>query len=171
MIHRIKKLSQLKGKKRYIVFGLLAFELVSLPAAAQIVHKAAFDVRPLVTAVEIPTSETGVSRFLVTSNAGFDVFANDVEGDVSVQVHVTGSLGGTVRFGGAAQLPGPQSVCATSTDQNAVIYKAERKIETRKAPAAERAVMMEFNYTPTARPDFKFIAGEDNSALISLCAN
>lgn len=171
MIRRLKNLSRLKGKKRYIVFGFLAVELMSLPAAAQIIHKAAFDVRPLVTAVEIPTSETGLSRFLVTSNAGFDVIANDVNGDISVDVHVSGSLSGGSRFGDAAQLPGLQTACAVASSQNTAIYKANRKIETRKGNAVDRALIMEFKYDPAARPDFKFIAGKNKSAAITPCSN
>ena len=79
MKNPFKKLSKLRGKKRYIVFGLIAVEMLSLPAAAQIVHRVAFDIRPVVIAVEIPTAETGISRFLVTSNAGFGVKASVIQ--------------------------------------------------------------------------------------------
>jgi len=51
MKNRFKELSMLQGKKRYIVLGLLAIELLSLPAAAQIVHRVAFDIPPIVNAV------------------------------------------------------------------------------------------------------------------------
>jgi len=170
MIQHYKKLSQLKGKKRYILFGFLAVELMSLPAAAQIVHKAAFDVRPNVTAVEIPTSETGVSRFLVTSNGGFDVKANDVVGNITAAVHLSGSLGRGNRFGGATQLPGPQSICAQATGSNAVIYKADRKIAAREGTTPERAVVIEFNYEPTARPVFNFVAGQKKTAALISCS-
>ena len=124
MIQRIKNLTKLKGKKRYIVLAFLAVELMSLPAAAHIVHSAATHERPVVTAVEIPTAEAGISRFLVLSNSGFDVTANDFIGDVSVNVQVNGNFAGSARFGDAAQLPGPQSVCAQATDAASAIYKA-----------------------------------------------
>ena len=78
MKNRLKKLSMLKGKKRYLLIGWLGLELLTLPAAAQIVNSVSFEVRPIVTAVEIPTNEPGVSRFLVASNAGFGVKANDL---------------------------------------------------------------------------------------------
>jgi len=61
MKNRFKELSMLQGKKRYIVLGLLAIELLSLPAAAQIVHRVAFDIPPIVNAVEIPTAQPGMT--------------------------------------------------------------------------------------------------------------
>ena len=169
MTHRFKKLSRLKGKKRYIVLGLLAVELMSLPAAAAIVHKAAFDVKPTVTAVEIPTAEPGFSRFIVTSTAGFDVKADDVAGDISVNVHVSGTLGSTKHFGEAAQLPGPKTICAQTTGPNAAIYKADRTTAAREAATTERAVVFEFRYDPDARPDFKFVADQDKKANLIAC--
>ncbi len=169
MIHRIKKLTQLKGKKRYIVLGFLTIELLSLPAAAQIVNKVAFDIRPMVTAVEIPTAEPGVSRFLVASNAGFGVNANHVAGDVSVNVHVSGTLSGANRFGDAAQLPGPKNTCAQATGLNSTIYTADRKTAALPGTPPEQAVVIEISYDQAARPDFEFMAGTDKITPISNC--
>jgi len=167
----MKKLSHLKGKKRYILFGLIGMELMSLPAAAAIVHKAAFEVRPVVTAVEIPTAEPGVSRFIVTSNAGFDVKANQMVGDVMVKVHVNGSLPGGNRFGDSAQLPGPEMICSQSSGSKSAIYKADRKIESQEGSAPDRAVIMEFTYDDlTARPEFEFVAGQDKELSLSTCS-
>jgi len=170
MIHRFKKLTQLKGKKRYIVLGLLGLELMSLPAAAQIVHKTAFEARPIVTAVEIPTTELGVSRFFVSSNAGFDIKANNIAGDVSVKVHVSGQFSPEHRFGDAAQLPGPKTTCAHAATANAAIYKADRKTALReRANTTDRAVIFEITYDPTQKPDFNFVAGQDRNAALSSC--
>lgn len=170
MINRFKNLPNLKGKKRYFVMGFLAFELMSLPAAAHIVHSAATQTRPVVTAVEIPTSEPGVSRFLVTSNSGFDVKASDVTGDVAVTVHVSGKLGSQTRFGDAAQLPGPKAICAEVTDKTKAVYKANRTTAAHKGAVAERAVVIQFRYDDTARPNFSFIAGQDKSAVPVTCS-
>jgi len=160
----------LKRIKRYILLGFLAVELMSLPAAAHIVHSAATQVRPIVTAVEIPTAEPGVSRFLVTSNAGFDVKATDVVGDVSVNVHVSGKLSSQNRFGAAAQLPGPKATCAQATGQNAAIYKANRKTAAHEGDAVEKAVVIEFTYDHTATPNFNFIAGQDKNTSLASCS-
>jgi len=170
MKNRLKKLKMLKGKKRYIVFGLLAVELMSLPAAAQIVHRVAFDIRPIVTAVEIPTSEAGVSRFLVVSNAGFGVKANGVIGDIQTDVHVSGTMNDISRFGDAAQLPGPQASCAQSTGFNSKIYAADRKTAATPGTPPEQAVIFEFRYDAAARPDFKFIAGTDSKTPLTICS-
>ena len=171
MKNRLKKLSMLQGKKRYIVLGLLAVELLSLPAAAQIVHRVAFDFRPIVTAVEIPTSEPGLSRFLVASNSGFGVKANGVIGDVNVDVHVSGAMNDVTRFGDAAQLPGPKSGCAQASETGAAIYLADRKTAAIPGTPPEQAVIFEFRYDPHARPDFEFIAGKDSSAVITSCSS
>ena len=171
MIHSIKKLTQLKGKKRYILFGFLAVELLSLPAAAQIVQRVAFDIPPVVTAVEIPTAEPGMTRFLVASNAGFGVKANNLVGDVTVNVHVSGSLSGANRFGDAAQLPGPQSICAQAAGAGSAIYNADRKTAASPGTPPEQAVVIEITYEASARPDFEFIAGADKTAPVSSCSS
>jgi len=170
MLHHFKNLPNLKGKKRYLVMGFLAFELMSLPAAAHIVHNAATQTRPIVTAVEIPTSEPGLSRFLVTSNSGFDVRANDVVGDVSVRVHVSGTLSSETRFGDAAQLPGPDVICAHVTTENTAVYKADRTTAAREGATTEQAVVIEFNYDYAARPNFKFSADQNNNASLRNCS-
>ena len=169
MKNRIKKLSMLKGKKRYFVLGLLGLELLSLPAAAQIVNRVSFEVPPIVTAVEIPTSEPGVSRFLVASNAGFGVKANDVVGDIHIGVHVSGTLHATSRFGDSAQLPGPKTGCAQATGLGSDIYLADRKTAAAKGTPPEQAVIFEFNYDADARPQFVFTPGVDSASAIQAC--
>ena len=160
----------MNGKKRYLLLGLLAIELVSLPAAAQIVNRVAFEVRPLVTAVEIPTAEPGISRFLVASNAGFSVKAKGVVGDVRVNVHVSGTMGGETRFGDAAQLPGQKTSCASASSISSDIYKAYRKTAATPGTPPEQAVVFEFSYSANARPDFEFKAGTDTASLITSCS-
>jgi len=168
---RLKNLTKLKGKKRYIVFGLLAIELLSLPAAAQIVHRVAFEVRPTVTAVEIPTTKAGVSRYLVTSNAGFSVKANGVIGDIHTGVRVSGRMGALNRFGDAAQLPGPESTCTQASGMSSDIYAADRKTAAAPGTAPQQAVIFEFRYDAAARPDFEFIAGGESNLTITNCSN
>lgn len=170
MLNRIKKLSLLKGKKRYLVMGWLGLELLTLPAAAhQIVNNVSFEVRPMVTAVEIPTNEPGVSRFLVASNAGFGVKANDVVGDIQIDVHVSGTLHKSARFGDAAQLPGPKTSCAQAAELGSNIYLADRKTAAVAGTPPEQAVIFEFNYDAGARPSFVFTPGVENSSTIQTC--
>jgi len=171
MKKQLKKIPMLQGKKRYIVMGLLAVELMSLPAAAQIVHRVAFDIRPVVTAVQIPTSEPGVSRYLVASNAGFGVTANGVIGDIKTEVHVSGTMSGTSRFGDAAQLPGAEASCAQASGQSAPIYIADRKTAASPGTPPDQAVVFEFRYDPVAQPKFEFVAGEVKSPTLISCSN
>ena len=169
MIQRLRNLSALKGKKRYMVLGLLAVELMSLPAAAKIVQTVSFDSAPTVVAVEIPTVEPGLSRFLVASDAGFIVKTNDLIGDVSVNLHVSGKLGAELRFGDAAQLPGPQVACTQSTEPNSEIYHASQATAAREGTAPERAVIFEFQYASDQHPEFEFIAGKPTTSTLTRC--
>ena len=169
MKNRLKKLSMLQGRKRYVVLGLLAIELLSLPAAAQIVQRVSFEVRPRVVAVEIPTSEPGMSRYLVSSNAGFGVKAYDVVGDINVAVHMSGAMSGTTRFGDSAQLPGPKSGCAQASGLGSHVYLADRKTAATPGTPPEQAVVFEFKYEPDARPKFDFIAGVDSTLTVATC--
>lgn len=171
MKNRLKKLTMFQGKKRYVVLGLLAMELLSLPAAAQIVQRVSFEVRPRVVAVEIPTSEPGLSRYLVSSNAGFGVKANNVVGDIHVDVHVSGAMSDINRFGDSAQLPGPKSECAQTSGQGSHIYLANRKTAATPGTPPEQAVVFEFSYDAEARPDFEFIAGVDSALTVATCSD
>jgi len=172
MENPIKKLARLQGKKKYLFLAFLAVEIVSLPAAAaQIIQHVSFDVRPFVTAVEIPTAERGVSRYLVSSNAGFGVEAINISGDVSVEVHSSGSLGGNRTFGDAAQLPGPQSHCAIASGVGTKIYVADRKTAATKGTPPEQAVVFEFRYDETTKPIFDFISDSESSSPVKFCEN
>ena len=169
MTSRLKNLYALKGKKRYIVLGLLACELMSLPAAAHIIQQTAFTERPRVSAIEIPTAEPGLSRYFVLSNAGFVVQSNHASGNISVNVETRGALAGGSRFGDSAQLPGAKTVCAYSTALNRNIYKADKTTVAKDGTPPEQAVVFEFRYTPDQTPNFEFIAGPDNDLDIIDC--
>ena len=169
MKNRNKALTMLNGKKRYIMMAVVCAELASLPAAAQIVNRVVFDVRPIVTAVEIPTSEPGLSRFLVASNSGFGVEAKGVIGDVDISVHRSGTISGAARFGEAAQIPGGQSVGSQTTGFPSPIYIADKKTAAREGTPVEQAVVFEFRYAPEARPDFDFKAGVDSVSAPASC--
>ncbi len=162
--------SKLNGKKRYLVMGFLALEMMSLPAAAQIVQRVAFSPNPIVTAVEIPTAEPGLSRFLVTSNAEFSVqAANGNRGTINTLVHVSGTLAGMNRFGDAAQLPGPKRACARINGPATHIYSAKRKTAAENGTAPEQAVVFEFRYAKDSQPSFEFVAGNVTPKPIIKC--
>ncbi len=155
-------LKRLSGKKRYIVAAIIAIECASLPAAAQIINKVVFQTRPTVTAVEIPTPEPGLSRFLVVSNAPFTVRSANMIGDIDLSVHKSGDINGQ-RFGDSAQMPGPQSGCASvSAPSETTIYQAERKTAATRGTPLSQAVIMQIKYDPSAAPNITF--AKDNAA-------
>ena len=169
MLKRLRNLSDLNGKKRYIVLGLLTLELMSLPAAAKIVQSVNFDPAPNVIAVEIPSGKTGLSRFLVASDAGFIVEVDTPIGDVEVDIYVSGKMGNSVEFGVSAQLPGPQTICASALARNSDIYHATHATAAKEGSAPERAIVMEFQYAAEAHPKFRFIAGEKPNLGLTPC--
>jgi hypothetical protein len=98
------------------------------------------------------------------------VKANDVIGDVNIDVHVSGTLSEANRFGDSAQLPGPATTCSHSSELNTDIYMADKKTAAKSGTAPEQAVIFEFTYDPTARPSFDFVAGTDKAATLISCS-
>ncbi len=171
MRNRITSFRRLKGKKRYIALGLIAFELMSLPAAAKIIQTATTHTpTPRVLAVEIVTDEAGVSRFIVNSNDGFGIEVEGLIGDVNTTVHESGVLASNARFGDDAQLPGDAKACShsASTDSQP-IYQAIQKTELTHGHVVDRSVVFEFHYDAQAKPSFEFTAGMDSVDVPRAC--
>lgn len=130
-----------KIKKRNIALVLLAMELMSLPAAAQIIDKVVLSVGQKAISVELET-ETGVSQFMVTSNAPFAIIAENVMGDIDINLHTNGTINGK-RFGTNAQMPGAAQSCATAlSPAPQAIYVAERKTAATKGPILSQAILV-----------------------------
>jgi len=165
-------LKKLNGKKRYIAAALIAMELASLPAAAQIINKVVFQVRPTVTAVEIPTPEAGLSRFMVVSNAPFTIRSADMIGDINISVHQSGDINGT-RFGDNAQMPGPKTNCAAlNSPHETVIYQAERKTAIERGTPISQAVIVQIAYHGSAAPSLSFAKdGAAPASVAGACAD
>ncbi len=158
MTNRLKNclMEKLNGKKRYIALALLASEIAALPAAAQIIHKVAFKIRPIVTAVEIPANEAGISRFMVVSNAPFTVRSADMIGEIDISVHKSGDINGS-RFGDNAQMPGPKTTCASLTNPaETVIYQADQKTAISRGTPMSQAVIIQIQHDPSAAPNITF---------------
>ena len=159
-------MKRLDGKKRYIALALLASEIAALPAAAQIIHKVTFQIRPVVTAVEIPTTEAGMSRFMVVSNAPFTVRSANMIGEIDISVHKSGDINGS-RFGDNAQMPGPKTTCASLTHPaETVIYQADQKTAISRGTPISQAVVIQIQHDPNAAPNITF--ANDDAAPVSL---
>jgi hypothetical protein len=155
----LKKLKNFKcPKKRYIVLGVLALEIASLPAAAQIIDRVVFSVEPQASAVLIDDID-GVKRFAVASNSAFYVTAENVIGDIRVEVKNSGMIG-SARFGNNAQMPGVALACSTMNLGPKTVYQAERKTAAMPGDILSQAVMVVVEHDPEADPVIRIKAGE-----------
>ena len=143
-------------RKRSILFGVIAVELMSIPAAASVAHKVRFEVKPHVAAGQLPSIRDGQSRFLVSSNAPFSVVASGMIGEVDVAVQQRGEIA-TQSFGEASQLPGPREACAVVLSAHeTVIYRADRRTAAQPGSAVDQAVIVTIAHDG-AVPDIEFV--------------
>ena len=156
-------------KKRNLLFGLLALELVTLPfaipAAAQIIDRVSFKIPQRVASVKLD-AEPGTTRIVITSNAPFTIATKNAIGDFNVTLLQSGKLN-AARFGDNAQMPGPAMSCGTAISSDpVVIYRATQKTARRKGPILSQSVIAEISYDADLRPDF-IVKTEDNSTKFS----
>ena len=165
-------LNKLPFKKRYIVGGYIAFEVIGLTVAgtagAQVLDQIKFEVPQRVASATLPT-EPGLTRLIVSSNAGFTVSASEAIGEYDVKVLRDGLIN-TTPFGLNAQLPGPETACSAAVSPAAsVIYRADRKTAAARGGVLTQSVMIEIRYDETLRPKFS-VKTEDNSVAITPAA-
>jgi len=155
-------------KKRHILWSVIALELVSIPAAAQIIDRVAFSVPQKAIHVRV-VSEPGVAKFVVSSNAPFAITAQSAIGEFKVNVHKSGLINGK-RFGDNAQMPGAANNCGTLiSPHKAKIYEADRKTAANKGEILSQAVIVEIRYDADITPDFKVLT-ETKAKRISTAA-
>lgn len=159
-------------KKRYIVFGLLALEVVSLPFAASIVHKQAadFDISAITNpqrAINVELNAgPGVTRYLVTANAPFTVTSKNAIGTLNVNVYKSGFINGQA-YGTNAQLPGAKSACTqTETTEKKTVYISERGTVAQKGDVLSETVLVEVRYDPSLTPDIKILTQKKSAKLL-----
>lgn len=150
------KLKNMTSKARYIAVGLIALEIASIPVSAQIIDKFAFSEPQRLSAVPFPP-ETGITKFLVSSNTPFAIISENAIGEFDISIKVSGRLNGN-SFGSNAQLPGAAASCAAQTSNDATkIYEAERETVARDGDVLTRAIMVEIRYADNLKPDIKII--------------
>ena len=155
-------------KLRYLAGLWIAVELLSLPAAAQVVHRVSFSVQPHVIAAEIPVDRPGEAHFVVSSNAPFAVVADDIIGEIDISVSESGTFG-LMDYGSSAQLPGESEGCVLMLGPHEqVVYRAERRTAAKRGDGVEQAVVMSFIFDPAASPRFDFTVGE-RAVVASAC--
>lgn len=159
-------------KKRYIVLGLLALEVIALPVSAHIVHKqvANFDKSAVTNpqrAINVKlNSGPGESLFMVSANAPFTVTSENAIGTLDVNVYESGSLNGK-NFGANAQLPGAASACAaTESPKQKTIYVSQRGTIAQKGDILSKAVLVGIKYDPSLNPEIKILTQKKSVKLL-----
>ncbi|RKQ71218.1 hypothetical protein DES40_0531 [Litorimonas taeanensis] len=152
-------------KKRYVVFGLLAFELASLPAAAQIISKAIFPEKaePKLSASLIQSTQNQ-QTYLISSNTEFYITADIAHLNYHVSIQQSGELKGEI-FVQSSQMPGAALFCSRPTEEGQVIYpslrgtmvKPEKKLDD--TAGLKEAVLFKIRYNGNTLPQIKFMTG------------
>jgi len=151
------RIKNIGSKARYLAIGLIALEIASIPVSAKIIDTVAFSKPQKVIMATFPP-QTGVTKFLVSSDAPFAIISEGAMGAFDVNIKVSGILNGQ-RFGSNAQMPGPVEACAVQTSREKTkIYEAERKTELREGGILTRAVIVEIHYDSEIKPEFKIIS-------------
>lgn len=165
-------------KKRYIIFGLLALEIVSLPVSAHVVHNKVlnFDTSaimnpPRAINVEL-NSEPGATRYMVSANTPFTVTSKNVIGTLNVHIYKNGLINGQA-YGKNTQSPGAISSCAMTdnTDQR-TIYVSERGTIAKKGDILSETILVDISYDPKLTPDIQILTQKKSAKLLPapLCA-
>jgi len=140
-------------KKRFILAGLLGLELLSIPAAAQMVDRVTFEAPQKAISVLLPP-EPGKASFMVTSNAPFTVVAKNSLGEFDVKITANGTVNGNV-FGANAQMPGDTQRCSeVLTLSPSAIYRATQRTAQTPGPILTQAVRVDVTFDPTTSPTF-----------------
>lgn len=162
MFKRIKTKVKAKFQKhKYWFIAALVIDILSIPAAAQIVDHVSFSVPETVASVRLDVQQEGLQRFVVASNGPFAVVSENAVGEFNVNLVTKGDIKG-LAIGENAQLPGSKISCAVATAQSQQkIYEAVRKTAKRRGEALSQAVIVEIRYDPALDPDFKIVTGEN----------
>ena len=144
-----------KHKKWFIV--ALALDILTIPAAAQMVDRVSFSVPQKVASVKIKTETLGLQRFVVASNAPFAIVTEDVTGQFNVSVKTKANINNQ-NIGNNAQIPGAERACAHVTSISPhKIYEAVRKTAAHSGEVLTQAIVVDINYDPSLTPEFKIV--------------
>jgi len=161
--------TKFKTHKHWFIAALV-LDILSIPAAAQIVDHVSFSVPEKVAAVQLDVQQDGLQRFVVASNGPFAIISENAIGAFNVQLTTKGDLNGQA-IGSNAQLPGAEKNCAVATSQGPQkIYEAIRKTAKHRGEVLSQAVIVEISYDPVLNPDFKIITRK-KSASFALAGN
>lgn len=133
------------GPKMKIFLGLwLVVELLSIPAAAQIIRYASISDDRMFVAEEAEPSEPGKARFLVTHTVPFDVAVSGVTGNVIVMVE-------NAKPGPSTAFETAQCVTVESDQLRTVLTRTIEPSATDSSPFRTSVVTLFFD--EVAQPD------------------
>lgn len=148
-----------KHKKWFIV--ALALDVLSIPAAAQMVDRVSFSVPQKVASVKLDVQTPGLQRFVVASNSPFAIVSENVIGEFNVKLITKENINGHA-LGENAQIPGAQASCsATSSTAPRKIYEAVRKTAVKPGEVLSQAVIVDISYDPSLTPEFKILTQQN----------
>lgn len=141
-------------KPRYFLFAFIGFELIALPASAGMVGKVFSSLNQHAVVTELPR-QPGTAKLVISSNAPFVITAENMSGDVDLNLMQSGKIY-TTRFGDNTQTPGPEKACASlGNTKPAIIYTADKATSVKDAEILSQSVVMEVSYAYDAQPVFK----------------
>jgi hypothetical protein len=156
--HRIT--AKFKKHKHWFIAALV-LDILSIPAAAQIVDHVSFSVPQKVASVRLDVQQEGLQRFVVASNGPFAVISENAIGEFNVRLRTNDNIKGQ-SIGENAQLPGSNTGCALATAQSPQkIYEAIRKTAKKRGEVLSQAVIVEISYDPVLDPNFKIVTGQN----------
>lgn len=157
----IKAIKQkFKTHKKWFLL-LLAIDILSIPAAAQMIDHVSFSVPQKVASVKLDVTEAGLQRFVVASNAPFVIVSENAIGKFNVRLRTKDQING-LNVGSNAQLPGAGKSCALATsDAPQKIYEAVRKTAKQRGEVLSQAVIIDVQYDPALTPNFKVLTQQN----------
>lgn len=151
--------------KRYIVFGVIALEVLCIPISAQILDRFVFTDPQLAIATQLPQIEDGVTNLVVSSNTPFTLSVTGATGEIDVKVKGRGFIN-TTRFGDNAQMPGPATLCARpATTDKSIIYTASQKTAAQEGEILSQSVIFELRYPAGSTPQFEVVPAKQSRKL------
>lgn len=159
-------------KKRNIVYGLIALELISIPVSAKVIDKVMHAFPENVITTELPR-QPGVAMIAISSNKPFVITSHGYTGELDIKVTQTGMIYKT-SYGEKAQMPGPARACAeASGEQTAIIYNGAQRTAKTRGKVLSQTVMVELRYDRGADPVFDVITQKKstNIAAASACGS
>lgn len=160
-------------KKRFLVLGLVAFELAMLPFAGHMLHKTSLklnmaDFTKPQRAINVKIgSEPGITRYMVSADAPFTVTSETMMGQFDVDIYANGIINGKT-FGANAQKPGPDTACSqTQSLEPRVIYRSDKGTVAREGKILSQAILVEIRYEPYYKPDVKIMTQKKSKNILS----